>query len=324
MKELNKQLSGLCGIYIITNLENGNRYIGSSIDLYERLKRHFYELNNNCHSNSHLQNAWNKYQENNFDYGILELCHEDNRLERESFYINTITPEYNINGVNLDSVLKHTEETKKKISEGVKESYRRGKLKKYIENTYAQKYDCYVYSIIDWKLLGYFPTLYEASVYMGQSRFDLRTEYIGNRLFKGQYVVLREKIDNEVDLKNKVTPTLLKYVSKNLKESKYLICEKDGQRFYFRSVQSLVDFIGCSSRSTILKHTEATIENPYIVRNTNIKIYWSETYIPYESRSEEESSELLLGKNGEGCDATAVVNSEIAKGSESPYSVESE
>ena len=41
-------------------------------------------------------------------------------------------------------------------------------------------------------------------------------------------------------------------------------------------------------------------------------------------RSEEESSELLLGKNGEGCDATAVVNSEIAKGSESPYSVESE
>lgn len=56
--------------YIITNLENGNRYIGSSIDLYERLKRHFYELNNNCHSNPHLQNAWNKYHEDNFDYGI--------------------------------------------------------------------------------------------------------------------------------------------------------------------------------------------------------------------------------------------------------------
>ena len=44
-------------------------------------------------------------------------------------------------------------------------------------------------------------------------------------------------------------------------------------------------------------------------KNTDIKIYWSENFIPYESRSEEESSELLLGKHGEGCDA----NTEITR-----------
>ena len=65
----------------------------------------------------------------------------------------------------------------------------------------------------------------------------------------------------------------------------------------------------------------------YIYDNCNI--YLDRKYKLYQffkqgSRSLQEWNELLLGKNGEGCEATAVVNSEITKGSESPYSVESE
>lgn len=58
----------------------------------------------------------------------------------------------------------------------------------------------------------------------------------------------------------------------------------------------------------------------------NSKVYLDRKYEKFLEicRLYEESYKLLLGKNGEGCDATAVVNSEIAKGSESPYSVESE
>ena len=56
------------------------------------------------------------------------------------------------------------------------------------------------------------------------------------------------------------------------------------------------------------------------------KVYLDRKYEKFLEicRLYEESYKLLLGKNGEGCDATAVVNSEIAQGSESPYSVESE
>ena len=65
----------------------------------------------------------------------------------------------------------------------------------------------------------------------------------------------------------------------------------------------------------------------YIYDNCNI--YLDRKYKLYQffkqgSRSLQEWNELLLGKNGEGCEATAVVNSEITKGSESLYSVESE
>ena len=40
MKEININLKNKSGIYIITNLLNGNRYIGSSNNIYDRLKYH--------------------------------------------------------------------------------------------------------------------------------------------------------------------------------------------------------------------------------------------------------------------------------------------
>ena len=64
--------------------------------------------------------------------------------------------------------------------------------------------------------------------------------------------------------------------------TKYLIGEKDGIRKYYRSTNELVNSLGISSPSTIKKHYDATIEHPFIPRNTNIKIYWSKEFIPYE------------------------------------------
>lgn len=281
MKELNKNLIGNCGIYIITNVKNGHRYIGSSKDLYERLKHHKWELESNIHPNNYLQNAWNKYEIDNFEYGILEYCNEDVRLERENFYINIILPEYNLNGVNLNSILEHSQETKNKISSSIKESYKNGKLKSKIENSIIYKYDCYVYSILDWKLVKHFDSFAEASQFIIGNKYDLRTEDLGKHIFNKEYVVLRELINDEFKLKNIICKNAFKYRSPN-SEISYLIGEKDGIINYFKSTSDLVNFYKISSPSTLKKHRNATKENPFIPRNTNIKIYWSDKFISYE------------------------------------------
>jgi len=59
------------GIYCIENLINGKKYIGLAIDIEKRWKRHLSELTKNKHSNTHLQNSWDKYGCENFDFWII-------------------------------------------------------------------------------------------------------------------------------------------------------------------------------------------------------------------------------------------------------------
>ena len=60
----------MIGIYKIENKVNGKIYVGQSIDIDTRWYNHRNELNGNRHYNEHLQNAWNKYGEDNFSIQI--------------------------------------------------------------------------------------------------------------------------------------------------------------------------------------------------------------------------------------------------------------
>lgn len=119
------------GVYLISNNVNGKCYVGSSIHLTQRRKEHFSKLMHNKHGNAHLQNAYNKYGREAFEFEILETLSIDdnikeNLLKREQFWIDNLKPEYNILLVAGSSLgYHHSDGTKQKISKsttGVKKS----------------------------------------------------------------------------------------------------------------------------------------------------------------------------------------------------------
>lgn len=88
------------GIYYIKNKINGKYYIGQSKDIYSRWIHHKTDLRNGMHHNNHLQSAWNKYGEDNFEFSIIEECDKHDLNVREQYWI--LTYDSFENGYNLD------------------------------------------------------------------------------------------------------------------------------------------------------------------------------------------------------------------------------
>lgn len=59
-------------IYWIRNKINGKFYLGSTVQRYVRWKTHKKKLRHGSHHCSHLQNAWNKYGEDAFEFSVVE------------------------------------------------------------------------------------------------------------------------------------------------------------------------------------------------------------------------------------------------------------
>lgn len=62
------------GIYRIKCLANDTVYVGQASNLSNRTAHHRQRLRKNKHSNRHLQNAFNKYGESEFDVAYLMHC----------------------------------------------------------------------------------------------------------------------------------------------------------------------------------------------------------------------------------------------------------
>lgn len=76
------------GIYACVCLANSRAYVGQTQHLSIRKQQHITSLQNNQHYNTHLQHAWNKYGDNNFQWVILELCPVECLDEREIYWID--------------------------------------------------------------------------------------------------------------------------------------------------------------------------------------------------------------------------------------------
>lgn len=80
------QAQRFCGIYCITNLYNGKRYIGQSVDIERRWKQHK-ETEKKGSDMSLIHKAMRKYGLNNFAFDILYLCPSYMLAEVERYYI---------------------------------------------------------------------------------------------------------------------------------------------------------------------------------------------------------------------------------------------
>lgn len=76
------------GVYKIVNTIDGKFYLGSTYSFYKRCPSHRSNLNKGLHHCRHLQNAWNKYGEDAFEFHILEVTEVKKRTEVEQKYLD--------------------------------------------------------------------------------------------------------------------------------------------------------------------------------------------------------------------------------------------
>jgi len=110
------------GIYLWKNLISGKRYIGSSIQLRTRFSQYFNVNYLERNSGMRICRALLKYGYSNFSLQILEYCDPAKCIERETYYIEKLKPEYNISQTPSSPRLglKHRPESISKMRENFK------------------------------------------------------------------------------------------------------------------------------------------------------------------------------------------------------------
>lgn len=105
------------GVYVIKNIANGHRYIGSAVCLTQRWNGHRHLLRKGAHHNPHLQSAWNLYGEDSFRFELLEPCEPEECIIAEQSWLDAFPPEYNMAPIAESSLGRPCrEETRAKIS----------------------------------------------------------------------------------------------------------------------------------------------------------------------------------------------------------------
>lgn len=131
LKKARSELKGLAGVYAIICKESHTIYIGSSMDLGNRMMDHIMES-----SNVHLRHAMNKYGVESFTFIVVEFVtkvprpitgeEQGNLIAREQFYLDLLftLPSYsrynNLSVAGSSYGYKHTEEAKSKIGEAAR------------------------------------------------------------------------------------------------------------------------------------------------------------------------------------------------------------
>lgn len=109
----------ITGIYCIKNLTTQRIYIGSADDIFHRWSDHLSKLKAGKHKTTALQNAWNKFGENDFKWDILEETAFEDLYEKEKYWMKFYGKDvmYNFKNIVLTTKIKKTEKQSKDLKE---------------------------------------------------------------------------------------------------------------------------------------------------------------------------------------------------------------
>lgn len=127
-----KEEKARSGVYLLINKVNNHTYVGSSTNLASRMRNYLNKafLKSKQNINMPITKALLKYEYENFSLLILEYVEPTLLTARETFYITHIIPYYNVLKEGYSSLgYKHTEETKKLLSELAKNRVHSDKTK---------------------------------------------------------------------------------------------------------------------------------------------------------------------------------------------------
>lgn len=94
--EVSDYFQNKAGIYMFINKVNKKIYIGKANDLCDRIMDYANKDYLKKKSNSKIIKALLKYKFNNFTFSILEYCPIDKLRFKEQYFIDLISPQYNI------------------------------------------------------------------------------------------------------------------------------------------------------------------------------------------------------------------------------------
>ena len=130
---------GKSGVYLGTNLINGNNYVGSSVNLGKRFSSYFsFNYITNPKNNMLINKALVKYGYSNFSLEILEYCDDpDLAISREQYYMDLLKPVYNLSKVAGSSLgFKHTAESRSKMG-GIRSPEQLAKIISATQNSHS-------------------------------------------------------------------------------------------------------------------------------------------------------------------------------------------
>lgn len=89
----------IAGVYKITHISSSRVYVGSSRNIKQRWSAHRSALRSGSHANSYLQNAWDKYGEEDFSFEVLEET--ASLIEQERAWVENLNSCDRDSGFNL-------------------------------------------------------------------------------------------------------------------------------------------------------------------------------------------------------------------------------
>lgn len=240
-----------CGIYKITNKINGKIYIGFSKNLEKRKYYHFYLLKRNIHHNEYLQNSFNKYGPDVFEFKIIEECIPELLIEKEDYWCKLLKTHNINNGYNIEPT-----------------GFNSGKSLKTIKNLIKSNKNKRIPILVTFNnITTEYPSILEFC-----NLFNFRQSSISRCLKKGNlYLDLYE-----IKYKNKINTKRI-----DNRFNKYLIEDELGNKVQVNSQQELFQIIKISSR-TYSRNKIKIDNNLFKIKNFLIKIERSQKNLSQE------------------------------------------